>query len=204
MLLFFDTETTSLDIKHGQICQLSYIMADTQNKSVTAKNFYFTVESMDPGAEAVHKLSMDILKQYSKGETFRDNIDEIFKDFNNADLIIGHNVAFDMRYIKAEFSRCNKALGEKKTFCSMLYYTDIVKTPGKNGKYKWPKLEEAVNFMGITNEEADKYTKKFFGTYTGYHDSRFDIASTYLLIKKGIEKGYMEKGYLTERAEYGF
>ena len=55
-LLFFDTETTS--IRPGHICQLSYITVDTSTKPQTTKgkNFFFTVDEMDEGAEAVHRL----------------------------------------------------------------------------------------------------------------------------------------------------
>ena len=53
-LLFFDTETTS--VKPGHICQLSYITVDTTTKPqrTIGKNFFFTVDEMDPGAEEVH------------------------------------------------------------------------------------------------------------------------------------------------------
>ena len=49
-LLFFDTETTS--IKPGSICQLSYITVDASVKPqiTTGKNFFFTVDEMDPSA----------------------------------------------------------------------------------------------------------------------------------------------------------
>ena len=47
-LLFFDTETTS--VRPGHICQLSYITVDTSTKPQTTigKNFFFTVDEMDP------------------------------------------------------------------------------------------------------------------------------------------------------------
>ena len=50
-LLFFDTETTG--IKPGSICQLSYITVDASAKPqiTTGKNFFFTVDEMEPSAE---------------------------------------------------------------------------------------------------------------------------------------------------------
>lgn len=49
-LLFFDTETTS--VRPGHICQLSYITVDTSTKpqTTTGKNFFFTVDEMDPAS----------------------------------------------------------------------------------------------------------------------------------------------------------
>ena len=66
-LLFFDTETTS--VKPGNICQLSYITVDTSTKPQTTigKNFFFTVDEMDEGAEAIHGFSLEKIYELSDG-----------------------------------------------------------------------------------------------------------------------------------------
>ena len=66
-LLFFDTETTS--IKPGSICQLSYITVDASTKPqvTTGKNFFFTVDEMDPSAQEIHGFSLEKLYELSKG-----------------------------------------------------------------------------------------------------------------------------------------
>jgi hypothetical protein len=65
----------------------------------------------------------------------------------------------------------------KSTFCTMEKSTNLVKLPGKYGKYKWPKLVELYKFL--FNEEL-----------TGAHDALVDILATrrcyYELLKRGI------------------
>ena len=95
-LLFFDTETTS--IKPGNICQLSYIVIDASTKpqKTTGKNFFFTVDSMDEGAQAIHGFSLEKLYELSDGREFLEFVHEFMPDFFDADFIIGHNVQFDI------------------------------------------------------------------------------------------------------------
>ena len=66
-LIIFDTEAT--DLTPGQICQLSYLMAD--GGQVQGKNMFFTVDEMSEGAQEVHGLSMEALKELSGGLRLR-------------------------------------------------------------------------------------------------------------------------------------
>lgn len=91
-LLFFDTETTS--VKPGSICQLSYITVDASVKPqiTTGKNFFFTVDEMDPSAQEIHGFSLEKLYELSNGQYFEDLVPEFIQDFEEADFLIGHNV----------------------------------------------------------------------------------------------------------------
>ena len=75
-LLFFDTETTS--VRPGHICQLSYITVDTSTKPQTTigKNFFFTVDEMDPAAQEVHGFSLEKLYELSNGLEFLEQIQD--------------------------------------------------------------------------------------------------------------------------------
>lgn len=196
-MLIFDTETSGFN--PGQICQLSYTIIDTELKKSLGKNFYFTVDFVDSGALQVHGLSVEKLKELSGGQVFNDFFQEIEKDFNSVDLIIGHNVKFDIKFISAEFDRCGKVFEKYNTFCTMQYYTDIVKSLGRNGKYKWPKLEETIDFLQIDKQKVENTANSLFGGFSGYHDSRFDVAATYLLVVEGLKKGYIPAGYFTSK-----
>ena len=118
-LIVFDTEAT--DLTPGQICQLSYLMVE--NGSVTGKNMFFQVDEMSEGAQEVHGMSLEDLEQLSGGERFEDRVEEIFADFEWADMLVGHNVAADDRYIRVEFERTGRKLKKKLTFCTMNYFT---------------------------------------------------------------------------------
>ena len=150
-LLFFDTETTS--VKPGHICQLSYITVDTSTKPQTTigKNFFFTVDEMDPSAQEVHGFSLEKLYELSNGLEFLEQLQYFMSDFFNADFVIGHNVQFDVKFLKHEIDSLYEAgmidcsWKPKKTFCTMSYYKNICQIPSPNGNgIKNPKLSEVI------------------------------------------------------------
>lgn len=198
-LLIFDTETTS--IKPGHICQLSYITIDASSKpqKTIGKNYFFTVDEMDPAAEAVHGFSLEKLYELSNGQYIEDLMEEFINDFSEADFVIGHNVNFDVRFLKLELESMGIDYEPKNMFCTMQYYRDICKILRPSGDYKNPKLEEVVNFLGITKNQISNKANELFQGSGNYHDARFDTAATYLLIIEGLKKGFIPKGYFSNR-----
>ena len=194
-LLIFDTETTS--IKPGHICQLSYITIDASTKpqQTIGKNFFFTVDEMDPAAEAVHGFSLEKLYDLSNGQY----IEDLINDFSEADFVIGHNVNFDVRFLKLELEAMGIDYEPKNMFCTMQYYRDICKILRPSGDYKNPKLEEVINFLGITKDQISSKANELFQGSGDYHDARFDTAATYLLIIEGLKKGYIPRGYFSKK-----
>lgn len=198
-LLIFDTETTS--IKPGHICQLSYITIDASTKpqQTIGKNFFFTVDEMDPAAEAVHGFSLEKLYDLSNGQYIEDLIEEFINDFSESDFVIGHNVNFDVRFLKLELEAMGIDYEPKNMFCTMQYYRDICKILRPSGDYKNPKLEEVINFLGITKDQISSKADELFQGSGDYHDARFDTAATYLLIIEGLKKGYIPRGYFSKK-----
>jgi DNA polymerase-3 subunit epsilon len=196
-LLFFDTETTS--IKPGSICQLSYITVDASVKpQVTiGKNFFFTVDEMDPSAEAIHGFSLEKLYELSNGQYFEDLVPEFLDDFINSDFVIGHNVNFDVRFLKHELTSLGEDFIPKNVFCTMAYYRDICKIPKSNGEIKNPKLSEVIDWLNISTKQISETSEKLFQGSGNYHDARFDTAATYLTVIEGLKKGYFSKGYFS-------
>lgn len=200
-LLFFDTETTS--IKPGSICQLSYITVDASTKPqiTTGKNFFFTVDEMDPSAEEVHGFSLEKLYDLSNGQYFEDLVSDFIQDFEDADFLIGHNVNFDIRFLKHELSMLCKDIVPKNIFCTMAYYKDICRIPKANGDIKNPKLAEVIDFLNITQKQISETAEKLFEGSGNYHDARFDTAATYLTVIEGLKKGYLPRGYFSNQLE---
>lgn len=196
-LLFFDTETTG--IKPGSICQLSYIIIDTDTKpqSTTGKNFFFTVDEMEPEAERIHGFSLEKLYELSEGMYFEDLFEEFFQDFIQADFIIGHNVQFDIKFLKHELGGLGEEYTPNNIFCTMQYYRSICKILRPSGDFKNPKLEEVINFLNISKEAITSTADKLFMGSGNYHDARFDTAATYLTVIEGIKKGYLPRNYFT-------
>jgi DNA polymerase-3 subunit epsilon len=198
-LLIFDTETTS--IKPGHICQLSYVTIDASTKpqKTVGKNFFITVDEMDPSAEAIHGFSLEKLYELSEGRYFEDLLEEFENDFRDADFVIGHNVNFDIRFMKHELEGMGIDYEPKNSFCTMNYYKNICKILRPSGDFKNPKLEEVINFLNITKEQISAKADQLFQGSGDYHDARFDTAATYLLIIEGIKQGYIPSGYFSSR-----
>lgn len=200
-LLFFDTETTS--IKPGSICQLSYITvdADVKPQITQGKNFFFTVDEMDPSAEEIHGFSLEKLYDLSNGQYFEDLAFDFINDFKNADFLIGHNVNFDVRFLKHELFTLGEYFEPKNIFCTMAYYKEICKIPKANGEIKNPKLSEVIDFLHVTPNKIAETSEKLFEGSGNYHDARFDTAATYLTVIEGIKKGYLPPRYFTSILE---
>ena len=186
-LIVFDTEAT--DLTPGQICQLSYLMVE--NGSVTGKNMFFQVDEMSEGAQEVHGMSLEDLEQLSGGERFEDRVEEIFADFEWADMLVGHNVAADDRYIRVEFERTGRKLKKKLTFCTMNYYTSTTNLKRKvnTGRPKPPRLEELWEHYGISTDDIAARSAQWFQGGGQAHDARFDTAATYMCLLEATKKG---------------
>ena len=189
MIIYFDTETTGL--YPGQICQLSYIM-QTKEKTC-AKNFFFKVDFVEPSAQAVHGFSVQKLKELSLDRDFSCFFNEISVDFEQADLICAHNTNFDFSFMRKEYERLGQTFYVKNEFCSMKKSTPICKLLRKSGAgYKYPKLSELCEFVGISNLEISQKSSALFGDTSSFHDARFDTSALYLAVNKCIELGHFK------------
>lgn len=185
MIIYFDTETTGL--YPGKICQLSYIIQ--KGDVTTAKNFFFAVDNVDYCAYLVHGFSVPLLYKLSNGQVFSDCIDEIEKDFESADLTVSHNTAFDFMFMRKEFERCGRCFPCKREYCSMKNTVAICKLPKNRGLgYKYPKVNELCEKMGVTDCEIRQSTKELFGDSNGFHDARFDTTAIFLAMNFAMER----------------
>lgn len=196
-ILFFDTETT--DIRPGNICQLSYIVVDSSTKpqSTVGKNFFFTVEDMSLSAQEVHGFTLENLYELSNGLYFEDRYEEFLNDFQSADVIIGHNVNFDLKFFNHELEFLDYQLNCKNSFCTMAYYKDVCKLSNGKGGIKNPKLEEVITFLKISKDDIINKCNELFDGNGDYHDARFDTTATYMIVTKGIKTGVIPKGYFS-------
>lgn len=194
-MIIFDTETTGLDSATGNICQLSYIKVYDFERSrpmevCSAKNFFFTVDYVEEGAEKVHGLSVDKLRELSKCKRFKDFAEEIYEDFKNEDILCGHNVDFDIGFLIKELDEAGYAARDllyKKRFCTMHSYTDILCLDWNDfyGSYKWPKLSEVVSYLNLDKKYLEDKTKEVFGLdeNVDFHDARLDVVTTMEIAK---------------------
>ena len=188
--LFIDTETSGF--KPGQICQLTYTIT-VDDKVEVAKNFFLACDYINPGAEKVHGFSVDKLKILSNGKTFKDIAGEVVDDLKDG-IFIAHNAKFDIDFVKTEIERAGYAFEISDSFCTMKYFENIVKLKGKYGKYKWPKLEETMNFLGIDSNSKgfNKGLQRLYGNSDAisFHDARYDVCGLVMVYYKALKMGY--------------
>lgn len=185
--IFLDTETSGLDWEEDRICQLSYMVTDSDLNILEAKNFYFYLEHVDTGASRVHGLTPDILLKLSGGKVFRDFAKEIQQDLKDS-VVVCHNVDFDLNFLEQEFKRIGvEDKIYEDCFCTMQAYTNILKLPHPYYCYKYPKLEEVVYYLGIQKKQIKDIINKSFKESTGFHDARYDVTCTYLAYKKYLD-----------------
>lgn len=179
MHLFVDTETTGLPKNYGapasdsnnwpRIVQIAMVLCDDSGKEFASANFIIKPNGFTIPAEvsAIHGITHE---RAEKEGLPIENALQVFSSFlRMAESLIAHNFSFDDRIIAAEFYRISaqeeyykKIKSDKKTLCTMMAATQYCQFPGKNGGYKWPKLEEL-------------HQKLFGESFSGAHDAMNDI-----------------------------
>lgn len=191
-VIVFDIEAAAK--RGGQICQLAYLIVDGER--IVGRNMFFSVAQVSESAYEVHHMSAEMLRVLSEGAVFADRVQEILRDFEEADLLIGHNVSADVHYLNCEFERLQMPPVEKPTFCTMNYFTPRLKL---RQRVKWsrspkpPKLQELTGHFSLTEEAISEKARLWFGGGAAAHDARYDAAATLLCVLEGIRRGEMEK-----------
>jgi DNA polymerase III epsilon subunit-like protein len=176
-MIIFDTETNGLLLPDKPIPSVLSISAmvgtlvskDEFRQEGVYNRFYYPKEEYQPGAIKVNGLTREEVddRRTHQGnvypEYFLDDL-EAFKDFcTGTKLFIGHNaVGFDCKLVPCiEWDKM-------KVFDTQATNENIVCAGWREdlGKWKWPKLREAVNFYGIKADE------------TQYHGSKYDVEMT--------------------------
>ncbi len=191
--ILFDFETTGLKLPEAKPVQLAYIVLSQEFIPLVAKNFYFQVEEEVPEQAAkVHGLTKSKLVELGAG-TIEGYHEEIQRDFNSRGVLcIAHNVRYDIQFLMENFLEKRPRL-----FCTMDYYTDIIKLPGKFDKYKWPRVSETIEYLGVSEKTTLQECNQYYGAQNiGFHDARFDIACIYEMIKKdGLLRSKLQEAW---------
>ncbi|MCK5849230.1 MAG: 3'-5' exonuclease [Caldisericia bacterium] len=192
--IIFDFETTGLYPPKASPVQLSYITLGEDLSFSTAKNFYFSVPFIPIEASRIHGLTVEKLAKLN-AKSIEEFKNEIANDFSSEETtVIAHNYSFDRKFFQSYIGEIHF-----KSFCTMTYYTPIIKIPGKINSYKWPRLSESLEYLGISNSEVLKECNSIFSNQKiGFHDSRFDVTCIFKMIqldhdlKKSIESSAKE------------
>lgn len=160
--LFFDCETTGLiDFKAPisatpRIVQLAALITDSEGVEYGSLNHLIKPDNWTIPDEAakIHGITTDIALE--KGVAICE-VMGVFKQLVTlCDVIIAHNIAYDIRIVQGEMHRLSAELPERELVCTMLAMTKVCKIPHAKWKnrIKWPKLVEA--YKHCFGKEFDK------------------------------------------------
>ncbi len=185
--LFFDTETTGLpknfkasyrDIDNWpRIVQLSWLVSDGVDVKMESDNIIKVDFPIPEVSSNIHGITNKVSEQ--KGRPLVHVLSEFLNDINNVDVLVCHNLNFDLAVLQSELVRAemNPEIA-KKMFCTMRSAVDFCKLPGNYG-YKWPKLEELYKIC-------------FNETLMNAHDAMVDVKATHRCFSKLLQEKVFE------------
>ncbi len=187
--LIFDTETTGMvrwklppsDPSQPDLVQLGMLLVETEGWETKAHHALLVKlpegAVIEAKAQETHGISAEDCSRYG--------IDRIIACslFNQlcmqADAIVAHNLSFDQSIMLTALYRLGdkpNRMDDKQLFCTKELSTDVLKLPGKYGKYKWPTLAEA--YRHFAGEEL-----------TGAHDAMQDTKACLAIFRGLVETG---------------
>jgi DNA polymerase III epsilon subunit-like protein len=147
-LLIFDTETTGLPPKHRIlseetihewpfIVQFSFILFNTDTNKLTEYDYIIKTSHIPEESTLIHGITESMNKVQGFDFVSIYNIFKICLD--RCDLLIGHNIHFDIDMLKVECLRNHIPFElSKQCICTMKSTTKLCNLP----KMKWPTLNE--------------------------------------------------------------
>jgi len=172
-----DLETTGLSSKYQEVTEISIIKCETKVQLTELVRCEYPERANIDSLAITKKTLADLDKGISKEQA----VERVNKFLNEDGLtpahrcFIGHNINFDMRFIKALYEKVGQRCPVDLYLCTMALSKDYAK---KQGIVK-PKvnLQAACELLGVKR-------------LTGAHASKVDSRNTYLLWENLVkEKG---------------
>lgn len=180
--LFFDTETTGLPKNYKaayteldnwpRVVQLSWLIAENSEVIKESDNIIKVDFPIPDESSRIHGITNEVSE--ANGRDLVVVLDEILTDIDSSDVLICHNLSFDLAILQSELLRAGKNPEiSKRMFCTMKSAVDFCKLPGNYG-FKWPRLEELYNIC-------------FQEKLENAHDAMVDVKATFRCFDK-LEK----------------
>ncbi|AIB11814.1 hypothetical protein ABAZ39_07345 [Azospirillum argentinense] len=176
MILFFDTETTGLvDFRadptadhQPHLVQFAALLTEMDGTERASVNLLVRPAGWEipDAAAAVHGITTEVAER--GGVPLRSVLSVFWGMLQRAEIVIGHNVPFDLAVMDAARHRAQVPVDvySVPSFCTMRTATPLAKVlhanPRHDRDWKWPKLEEC--FRVFFNEPLD-----------GAHDALVDV-----------------------------
>lgn len=110
-ILFLDTETTGLDIIQHEIIQVGYILLDRDpifgDTIVTQKEFNILPLHLESASQEALKINGFTSAAWKDALPFSEHAVHLREMIEYANLMIGQNLIFDMRFLKQAYANLN-------------------------------------------------------------------------------------------------
>lgn len=196
MFLIYDTETTGLPRNYEapvsdldnwpRVVQLAWQLHDADGSLIEARDFLIKPENytIPFNAAKVHGITTEIASE--NGDDLRLVLEQFVLALDQTQVIIGHNIDFDLNIIGAEFVRCGfqNHFEGKLQVCTKLESVDYCALPGgRGGGFKWPNLEEL-------------HRKLFNEDFPDAHNAAADVMATARCFLELVRLGIITAGKL--------
>jgi DNA polymerase-3 subunit epsilon len=166
MYLFFDTETTDKRPGRARLVQLAAVLSYPDGREAMSLNAMIKCGVPIPAeTSAIHGITDEMSQQLGMPEG--DALVVFEHMVRCAQLLIGHNISYDIGVMEAAFKLMDGAGADpfkgKQSFCTKDNTVNICRLPKNTGHsgFKWPSLKEAYfhffqeDFDGAHNALAD-------------------------------------------------
>lgn len=120
MILIFDTETTSKDVKYGipQLVEIAWQIFDSYGKLIEEASFIIKPEGflIPEDATAIHGITNDMANEYGKDKYLVLSL--FFKALSKSQIVVGHNIDYDIQIMQHHLSN-KDAFANKRLICTM-------------------------------------------------------------------------------------
>jgi len=181
-LIFFDLETNGL--KGSSVLSVFAIKIEMDKKNHNMKildsfeRYYYPKEPFNIEAVKINGLNrekIDLLRNLDEYPLYFENDPEFENFCSDTIRFIAHNIKFDEEFLNFKI---------KKSFCTMISNTDIVRTEWKEykGEFKYPTLQETALFYNIPIEREK------------FHESYYDTKVLFEIFKEMYKRFRFAKG----------
>lgn len=192
--MVFDTETDGLPLDRDgdpndvenwpRIVQLSWMILDSDFKLVEIKDRYVKVDfEIDPSAVRIHGITKE--KTDAEGILIGDIMEEFLTDLESSEILVAHNLEFDVPIIDAELLRLGKKrrVYRKRKICTMKYGYGLSRSYGDGRRFpSLPYLCELI--YGGSKEDFT------------FHNARQDVILTGKVFQELIEIDYIKETWI--------
>ena len=199
MALIFDTETTGLPTcayyshfphytqldkySNARIVQVSYIHTDSEYNIITESDTIINTDAEINNSQ-FHGITQEIAE--TNGVLFIQWASDFMKVLKQVDILIAHNINFDINVLKSELYRYSfldiiEEINYKTIICTMKFCKNLVCAKFKNSdNIKDPNLKELYKYT--TGKNMENHHNSFYDTSNLhsiiqilYKSGRFDV-----------------------------